>query len=722
MIPLVHWIERWRNLAPEEREARVRAVVDRLARRSPRIRALGLVAEVPGWPRLARELSVPLDRMPDLLRADDPRRGPLFGTLASRVAGIVERRPDHVARILEQAGRVLDNRFSLLGHPVARRVDGSLDWHRDPVSGGDWPAAVYHLDVPIVRGDGSDVKYPWELSRGQHLLALSQAWWFAPTVADGDAGGDLRRLCAARIVHDLYDWIRDNPRGLGVNWTCTMEVAIRAFVWTAVLALMRGAPEFDDRLLRELVRSLWLHGRHIRAHLERNEGRPSTNHYLSDLVGLMAIAGALPELGESAVWHRLAHDALADEIDRQVHEDGVDFERSVPYHRLATELFLHAALLARAAGRPFGEPFERRLAAMLEFVACYTRPDGSAPQWGDNDDGRLLPLDGWADPEPHDHRHLLALGGSWLARADLVARAEPRDVEARWLIDGVPPPADRPDDAAGRSFDAARVYVMRALDLHLFVNCAPVGTAGLGNHTHNDVLSPCVWAAGTEWITDPGSGSYTGQPALRNRLRATAAHATLQLGDREQNAIEPDTDGLFRVAERARPEVLAWRVSAERVELSGRHRGFGRPDEPWVHERTIVLDRARRHVWIVDRLERDGGESARAEAATLRLPLGPRVEVVDAAAPPRPADEALLDAGEHEAEPPGEPRERRWIVLRDDRYRIARVGFDLPHGSRIDVVSADHSPGYGTVVARRSIEVALAPHPSSFRARSVLVV
>mgnify|MGYP000305454774 CR=1 FL=1 len=42
----------------------------------------------------------------------------------------------------------------------------------------------------------------------------------------------------------------------------------------------------------------------------------------------------------------------------------------------------------------------------------------------------------------------------------------------------------------------------------------------------------CVWAAGTEWITDPGTGSYTGDPDLRNRLRSTAAHATLQMGSR----------------------------------------------------------------------------------------------------------------------------------------------------------------------------------------------
>jgi uncharacterized heparinase superfamily protein len=720
MKMIVHWIDQWRTLPPEERDVRVQAVVDRLTRRNPRVRALGLVADSPGWSRLSRELTIPLEQLPAALRADDDRRGPLFSALTPRVKMIVERRPDHVRHVLELAGRVLDNRFELLGHPVAVRSDGGLDWHRDPRSGHDWPADTYYLDVTTVRGDGSDVKYPWELSRCQHLLTLAQAWWFAPQVADGAARDDLRRLCAVRIAHDLHDWIRENPRGIGVNWTCTMDVGIRAFVWVAIVGLMRQAPEFDDDLLRELVRSLWLHGRHIRGNLEVGDDGLTSNHYLSDVVGLFAIAGALPELRQSADWYRFAHQAIETEIDRQVHEDGVDFERSVPYHRLVTELFLHAAWLARLSGQPFSATFDRRLTRMLEFVSSYTRPDGTAPQWGDNDDGRLLPLEGWAAAMPHDHRHLLSVGGSYLDRAELAGRAGARDVEALWLTGATVGDRSACQELPSRAFEDAAVFVMRSADLHVFVNCAPVGTCGVGNHTHNDVMAPSIWVGGTEWVTDPGSGSYTGQPELRNRLRGTAAHATMQLDDREQNEIEPGIDGLFRLTEHAFPEVLDWSDAPGGVELRGRHRGFGRPGDPWIHERRITLRAGERSLGIVDRLSAESTETARCASATLTLPLGPGVEVLDSGATPGPDDRRLLTAAAGETHGT-EERDRRSIRLRDEAGNGMRIALDLPAGSVIEVVSSDYSPAYGRVRQIRSVRVRLGSPAARFDTVCVLV-
>jgi hypothetical protein len=261
---------------------------------------------------------------------------------------------------------------------------------------------------------------------------------------------------------------------------------------------------------------------------------------------------------------------------------------------------------------------------------------------------------------------------------------------------------------------------MRSADLHLFVNCAPVGTRGVGNHTHNDVMAPCIWVGGTEWVTDPGSGSYTGQPELRNRLRGTAAHATLQLDGREQNEIEPGIDGLFRVAERAHPEVLGWSDASGRVELRGRHRGFGRPGEHWVHERVITLLATERTVGIVDRLSAEAVEHARSETATLTLPLGPGVEVLDSGATPGPDDHRLLDAAV--GEPGGaDERERRSIRLRNAAGGLARIAFDLPAGSVIEVVSSDYSPGYGVVRQIRSVRVFLRSPATVFHTVCVLV-
>ena len=45
-----------------------------------------------------------------------------------------------------------------------------------------------------------------------------------------------------------------------------------------------------------------------------------------------------------------------------------------------------------------------RLERMFEFMLAYTRPDGTFPQIGDNDDGRLANLDD--EPVGSHRRHL----------------------------------------------------------------------------------------------------------------------------------------------------------------------------------------------------------------------------------------------------------------------------------------------------------------------------
>jgi hypothetical protein len=638
-------------------------------RRDPRLRALGLAPDQPRWGAFGRALTVPPAQLPAVLRADDETRGPLFAPLAPRAAAVSARHPGEVRRTLDRAEVVLSRTFDLLGSGPVRplRADGGIDWHRDPVSGLGWDPSTHQIDLLSVRGDGSDVKWPWELSRGQHLLVLGQAWH--------GADAPLRARLAAEAAAQIDDWIAMNPRGLGVNWACTMDVAIRAFNWLAALAFFRGAPEWDDAFLLRLVRSLWTHGRHIRRHLEIGGDGLTSNHYLANVIGLLALGGALRELREAEAWRRFARQALMEEMERQVLEDGADFERSLPYHRLVAEMFVHGTLLTVCRGERLPPRFLDRLALMLELTAAATRPDGSVPQWGDNDDGRLLPLDGYATHTPHDHRHVLALGGRILGRADLEASGCGRDIEAIWLCGDAGQPRAKAEARPSRGFEAVGFYVLRAGELHATVSSGPVGTRGLGNHTHNDLLSLVVWAKGREWIVDPGSGTYTRDPQLRNRLRATAAHATLQLGAREQNPFGAGIDDLFRVTPHARPEVVSWAHDGGNAQLRARHDGYSGPDGRWVHERSVTLEGGRSIV-VHDRLN----GPAPAEPIYLRFPLAPGVDAAFAGSA---------------------------VALSDREGRKLSIRFELPAGSTLELQPALYSPRYGVTVETRALEATL---------------
>jgi hypothetical protein len=361
-----------------------------------------------------------------------------------------------------------------------------------------------------------------------------------------------------------------------------MDVAIRAANWIAALTVLDERPPWLGRV----VASLLLHGRFIRSHLEWGEVRG--NHYLSDVVGLLPVAALFSGSAEGRRWAEWAVRELETEMRHQVRADGCDHEMSVPYHRLVTELFVCGAQHAEAlCPGVLSGAFRERLDRMLQFAADATRPDGLAPQAGDADDGRYLPLGDYGAVDQRDHRHLF--------------------VQA-----GVPSPPVRGHVA----YPDGGWFVMRHGALWCLVRCGDVGLYGVGAHAHNDQLSLQLCAGSQPLIVDPGAYVYTPDPVARNAFRATAAHATLQVDGREQNPLRDDY--LFSLEDRARARVLEWSVDGPRASFHGEHRGF----EPVVHRRRVTLDGEAATIEIED--ETTGGEEL---VWSFPLAPGARVEV-----------------------------------------------------------------------------------------------
>lgn len=180
-----------------------------------------------------------------------------------------------------------------------------------------------------------------------------------------------------------------------------------------------------DEFFFDLFAALVEHGRHIAVNLDVWGGDLRSNHHLADVLGLLYLGLCLPESGQAAAWRTRALDAVVREIDSQVLADGVDFQSSVPYHRLVTEMFLSAAGLCRHHAVPLPPAFWRRLSKMLDFAMACTKPNGLAPQVGEADDGRLHVLSRCGAADPRDHRHLPAVGAMLLGREDWWAAAGP---------------------------------------------------------------------------------------------------------------------------------------------------------------------------------------------------------------------------------------------------------------------------------------------------------
>lgn len=346
-----------------------------------------------------------------------------YGMAAHGVEGNVYPTGDVVSA--DHEGKWLSGKIPSANLPYAKKVWALIDrgyepipWQMDFKSGYTWSPKTWYTEVAYGHLPGVDIKVPWELSRMQHLPMFARAFRMVEKAE--------RDVYAREFRNEILDFIALNPPQFGVNWRCTMDVGIRVANWLAAYDLFKAfGASFDDAFERILASSVYDHGRHIIRNLEYSPDLRS-NHYLSDIVGLLFTALHLPSTDETDAWIAFALQEMGSEMAHEFHEDGSNFEGSTSYHRLSTELMLYGALFAVQMYRsrrdrvksyrcslhhvqPSLKPLEKqdfdldrdeifpawfweRLAKALRFTSDLLHEDGTIPQIGDNDSGRFLKL------------------------------------------------------------------------------------------------------------------------------------------------------------------------------------------------------------------------------------------------------------------------------------------------------------------------------------------
>jgi len=294
-----------------------------------------------------------------------------------------------------------------------------IDWQRDFKSGFRWSARKHYHEQRIGRDSGADIKMPWELSRMQHFPQMAV---FAIKLS---GSVQYKNKLLLEFMSQFIDFTAANPPRMGANWACTMDVGIRA---ANLLVAYDLFSQLDNENLigadfKQLFsNSIYEHGLHIINNLEYSEFLTS-NHYLSDIAGLLFISAYLEITDETILWLAFAIQEVINEIRKQFYEDGANFEASTSYHRLSGEIALYcAALISGIKGekvealknydgkklkiypklKPVYEKeykiengsvilpdwfFERLYKAGM-FTVDITKPTGEIPQIGDNDSGR----------------------------------------------------------------------------------------------------------------------------------------------------------------------------------------------------------------------------------------------------------------------------------------------------------------------------------------------
>ena len=315
----------------------------------------------------------------------------------------------HEAREARRGFLLLFGQWKNCARPQGDVADPRIDYHHDPLV----PGVAYDPKQP---GDkvnlfqpGADAKVMWEVGRLPHLVRYGQARWLTSD-----------KSWSASWQKELKHFRETNPAGFGVQWSCAMEVSLRACNIALSYAFVQ-----DEVAAGEVIDCLEEHCQYVSEHLEET-GAIRTNHYAADLVGLVVCGALFPEL---ARWHDVFAKRLWDEIPRQVRADGTHFEASVGYQRLCAEMFLLAVLAAREAGTPAPPEVQEAVHGLFRSLGELAKPSGDIPQIGDLDSCRALPL---VPREALEAGFMAALGSAAFGDPSLASGECPAEVV--WLL------------------------------------------------------------------------------------------------------------------------------------------------------------------------------------------------------------------------------------------------------------------------------------------------
>jgi hypothetical protein len=483
------------------------------------------------------------------------------------------------------------------------------DWNRDPKTGTSAPLAfgktLNYRDETVV----GDIKYLWEPNRHLHLVTLAQAY---------HQTGEQRYLDGLR--HQLESWLDQCPYLRGPNWTSSLELAIRLINWSIAWQLIGGVGSAmftgsDGAQFRERwLRAIYQHMHFIRGHFSRYSS--ANNHLIGELSGLFVGCATWPFWADTARWRQMAKDRLEHEALLQNTADGVNREQAISYQQFVLDFLLLAGLAGRESDDAFPESYWRRIESMIEFLASVMDVNGNVPMIGDADDGYAVRLSQEAAFCPY--RSLLATGAVLFKRGDFRAKAGQLDDKTRWLLGAASDKAysDIPANAAAlpvrREFREGGYYVLGGefetpRELRVIADAGPLGYLSLAAHGHADALAFTLSVGGREILIDPGTYAYHTQRKWRNYFRGTAAHNTVTVDGENQSEI----GGNFIWLRKANATCELWETGSKLDRFVGSHDGYRRLDDPVVHRREILLEKASRRIVVTDTLDCAGQHQAK---------------------------------------------------------------------------------------------------------------
>jgi hypothetical protein len=445
-----------------------------------------------------------------------------IGTLGS-LSGITERisdcQPDLAALVARESQSIRAGEFRLLGAHWPKpgvMPPPSGFWHVDPDDGEPFPQRdIYCFDISFRHGVNTrEIKRIWELGRLQFLVPLAAHAALSNNQEDAEL-----------VVALLRSWMEGNPPFRGLNWSSSIELALR-IISVALSLSMIGPERLDKKTREEALQFFFAHVDWIRRFPSLHSS--ANNHRIAELAGIIIGTTMAPAFPGAEDLREASWRDLLIEIDRQIYPDGVGAEQAPSYTAFAVELFLLAtSVYGVKPGLPIATV--NRLSAWAEHSLWLMDTDARVPMIGDCDDCRAV-----ATTQAQEPRYVAsivsAVAGN-IGRPDLVPRARDPSIRDVLLQSAGTLSMQR---AGLRSFPIGGYSVIRGsgdAPPVLIFDHGPVGYLSIAAHGHADTLAVWLSIGNQPIFVDAGTYLYHSSRELRDAFRGTTIHNTLTLND-----------------------------------------------------------------------------------------------------------------------------------------------------------------------------------------------
>ena len=444
-----------------------------------------------------------------------------------------------------------------------------MNWHSDLEKKKSWANKSFHSFYKLDIKNCGDPKFVWEISRLQQLTKLSIFYFLEKKKSN-------KKNILKYLKHSIFDFLISNPPMKGINWVSPMEVSIRGANLALIVDII-GKKIFSNSELLIIINYLNDHKLFILNNLEYSK-LSRTNHYLSNIVGLMIIAYVLPDSKENKEILSFAVNQFLNEIENQFLSDGGNVEGSTGYHLLSNEMIIIGFEVYFKINKKlkFSESFKyinsifNKVYLILKnskkisrisikdlliktrkinfFSKSLIKNDETFVQIGDNDSGCFISLDFFSDDleKKNIHKILnnkknrlcifnktinkLGMTNNYRSLKQNEKNYDIRNYRKKKFLLTMNSSIEL-SKLKILSFKNFGIYKIFNKQLNLFIVCKRKTNFFYSGHSHDDNLSIDIQNGKINIITDPGTFCYAKDTKLRQLYRSSKSHFVPRLSD-----------------------------------------------------------------------------------------------------------------------------------------------------------------------------------------------